>query len=373
MQDIQPFFNYAEEPHPIFLRDLAISRGKKFQLAHDWSVDEGVTLTPLLTKYGDSILYGGLDGGAGPGILYIDFGQGVEGFIEQRKTHHKIKLELVAVDVDAIQSVFEEILKLFPPIHTDAGEGAVNVKFWTHSVRGPSLYNRRIDVASWADISHNYPNKEDVETLVNFPPEQLGEAGKMVIWHGPPGTGKTWAIRTLIDAWRSWAEINYIVDPEQFLGDKPAYMFEVLLGGEDEWAWGVDDEGKTIRSRKPSMWKVVILEDAGELLSADAKRQTGQALSRLLNLADGLIGQGLKVLFLVTTNEEMGRLHPAVTREGRCMANNSFRPFSPQEGNAWLEQHGCEPVLTGKATLAELYSILSGRTVKPTARGIGFT
>ena len=41
-------------------------------------------------------------------------------------------------------------------------------------------------------------------------------------------------------------------------------------------------------------------EDTGELLSADARERSGQGLSRFLNVVDGLIGQGLRVLVLVT-------------------------------------------------------------------------
>ncbi len=54
-------------------------------------------------------------------------------------------------------------------------------------------------------------------------------------------------------------------------------------------------------------WRCIIPEDTGELLAADARATNGQALSRFLNLADGLIGQGLNVLLLVTTNELLGK------------------------------------------------------------------
>ena len=46
-----------------------------------------------------------------------------------------------------------------------------------------------------------------------------------------------------------------------------------------------------------------MLEDAGELICTSARSQTGQALSRLLNVADGLLGQGGRCLLLITTNE----------------------------------------------------------------------
>ena len=65
---------------------------------------------------------------------------------------------------------------------------------------------------------------------------------------------------------------------------------------------------------------MLVLEDCDELIRADAKRGAGQALSRLLNLTDGVVGQGLDVLVCLTTNEDLHRLHPAITRPGRCLA-----------------------------------------------------
>ena len=68
----------------------------------------------------------------------------------------------------------------------------------------------------------------------------------------------------------------------------------------------------------------VPFEDADELLRADAKRATGQSLSRLLNVADGFIGQGVNAIVHITANEPLGRLHPAVVRPGRCLAEVEF-------------------------------------------------
>ena len=40
-------------------------------------------------------------------------------------------------------------------------------------------------------------------------------------------------------------------------------------------------------------WRLLVLEDAGELMAASARAEVGQGLSRLLNLTDGLLGQGV--------------------------------------------------------------------------------
>ena len=78
-------------------------------------------------------------------------------------------------------------------------------------------------------------------------------------------------------------------------------------------------------------WRVLVIEDAGELLREDAKSRVGQALSRLLNLGDGILGQGLRVIVLITTNEPIQRLHPALLRPGRCLSEIEFRKSTAAE------------------------------------------
>jgi hypothetical protein len=102
-------------------------------------------------------------------------------------------------------------------------------------------------------------------------------------------------------------------------------------------------------------WRLLILEDDGELIAADARSQTGQALSRLLNVADGLLGQGTNTLLLITTNEPVKRLYPAARRPGRCLADIEFTTLSAAEANAWLATHGASNRVDAPTTLAELY------------------
>ena len=100
-------------------------------------------------------------------------------------------------------------------------------------------------------------------------------------------------------------------------------------------------------------WRLIIAEDSDEYLRASARRDAGAGLGRLLNLADGVLGQGLNTLILLTTNEELHRIHPALTRPGRCLARVEFSRFSPAEARQWLPDE-C-PVPDQEFTLAELY------------------
>jgi len=54
-------------------------------------------------------------------------------------------------------------------------------------------------------------------------------------------------------------------------------------------------------------WAAWHTQDHDELIREEAKQSAGQALSRLLNLTDGLLGQGRQVLVAITTNENLYR------------------------------------------------------------------
>ncbi|MCL2418417.1 MAG: AAA family ATPase [Conexibacteraceae bacterium] len=233
----------------------------------------------------------------------------------------------------------------------------VPVRFWTCGSHGASSVTRMIDVPGFEAIKLNYPPlvRERLGGL-STPDYEPPASGQLVLWYGPPGTGKTYALRALGWEWRRWCELHYVIDPDVFFGQRADYMVDVLLEGDDHF--GLD------QLEDSDKWRLLVLEDTGELLAADAKERTGQGLSRLLNLVDGIVGQGLRVLVLVTTNEPIGRLHPAVARPGRCAARVEFARFSATEARDWLAAHGGEAAHNQSATLAELFAHLAGEQIE---------
>ena len=108
-------------------------------------------------------------------------------------------------------------------------------------------------------------------------------------------------------------------------------------------------------------WNILIIEDAGEFIALDTAQSYGQALAKLLNLSDGLLGQGLRLLILITTNEELENLHPAITRNGRCLTNLEFTEFSEAEARAWLVAQESSAVdLPPTRSLSDLYTYAQG-------------
>jgi hypothetical protein len=223
----------------------------------------------------------------------------------------------------------------------------VDIRFRHWGEDESTYYTRSVDVPTWAAIKDNYPAAVQNRLTPLFSRFRPNTGGRLILLHGPPGTGKTYVVRAFAREWKRWCSVEYIADPEKFFG-QASYMMQTLIADDSE----------------AGRWRLLIIEDAGELLSADAKVREGQGLSRLLNLSEGLIGQGLRVLILISTNEKLQSLNEAVARPGRTAAEIEFTPLSVEESNAWLESHGSEERVGTPMTLAELYALISGSPVQ---------
>ena len=199
------------------------------------------------------------------------------------------------------------------PAPVDEGD-QVSFDFW--QVRSqPYTTTRHITAPTFEEIAANYPGEvgESLSGLMAHSPS--ADDGRIILWHGVPGTGKTTAIRAMAREWAGRARFQVVLDPD-IIFSQSAHLMSVVM----------DDP-----RNDPSEWRVLVIEDADELLREDAKSRVGQALSRLLNLGDGILGQGMRVIVLITTNEPIRRLHPALLRPGRCLSDIEFRKFTAAE------------------------------------------
>jgi hypothetical protein len=286
---------------------------------------------------------------------------------------------------ERVEEVFKRLEELFPPPDPSSSH-EVPVTFWMYTPQGPRPSWRPIAVPAWDEIETNYAKATRSQLAALMSDFQPARGGQLILWHGDAGTGKTFALRALAWEWREWCQIHYIVDPDSFFGEHADYLMSVLLeppfpmmvGGErfgpsvgvaayQEVLEDFESDG----DEDDRLWRLLVMEDTGELLSADARERTGQGLSRFLNVVDGLIGQGLRVIVLVTTNEEIKKLHPAVARPGRCAANVMFDALSREEASEWLSAHGVDEESRAARTLASLYAQAEGRDPSETVL-VGF-
>lgn len=332
-------------PTLLLNRELDENPATRAYLEHAWSSENANELARILRERAELVCERVLsgddadDGSITHRIRALLRRGDVLGSIEV--TGSFITAELVGPTPAACRDYMAWVRQQAPAIARTAN--SVYVKVWQYGQRGVTQNIMPVDPLDGAAVAANYstPTLAGLDALrASQPPFN----GRIIVWTGPPGTGKTHAIRTLFHAWRTFADFEYVMDPESLFRS-------------------VDYVGSVVTQPvSPNRWRVVVLEDAGELLSREAKQEYGPGLARFLNVTDGLLGGHSRVVFLVTTNEEIGRIHPAVARPGRCITHVDFAPLTGREAEAWRRERKLAASNTG-ATLAELYAEAAG--VKP--------
>jgi hypothetical protein len=134
-----------------------------------------------------------------------------------------------AADPDTAAAIVEETQRRAP---VEIDERRVDVRF-TDAATGDRY--RKIDVRPWAEIGQLYPRdvRAALDTLTTQRPTGTG---RLLLWHGAPGTGKTTAIRALLHAWRDWADGTIVTDPETLLGDG-RYLRRAVFNDDDDARW----------------------------------------------------------------------------------------------------------------------------------------
>lgn len=139
----------------------------------------------------------------------------------------------------------------------------------------------------------------------NFVVKDLASAsprGRLVILDGPPGTGKTYFVRGLINEIENSV---FLIVPSSLVShiSDPSFMPAIINLHEDE--------GVPI---------IMVLEDADTALLPRGM-DTMSTISDLLNFADGIVGNIIDFRIIATTNAKKMEIEPALLRKGRLSRN----------------------------------------------------
>jgi len=161
----------------------------------------------------------------------------------------------------------------------------------------------------------------------------------IALLHGQPGGGKSFFIKVLI----SQLPNKRII----FLPTRLAQNLDNL-------------ELTNFLLENPN--SLLVVEDADDLIRSREGKEGNSNISMLLNIADGILGDSLKIQFLCTVNTALTNIDPAILRAGRCMGTYLFDKLSVEKSNRLMAElckgkSLAEPIIFNEPkTLAEIYN-----------------
>jgi len=229
--------------------------------------------------------------------------------------------------------------------------GNIKFAFWQHDDDDDcdaTTSNKKCPTLD--EIRKNYSPAlmKRIDTVISLREPYLH--GKIILYHGKSGNGKTFLIRALARMWNEMHGVipEVIIDPEQ-LYENPRYITSLLVNGSN----------RIYTSKVEPPFRLIIAEDCAQLFSTDSRSQTG--FSRLLNTVDGLLGQDQKIIFVFTANEQINEIDPAILRAGRCLQNLEVPSWNRKQALEWIGKHDATISagnLPNEISLAEMYAII---------------
>ncbi|MDR3405662.1 MAG: AAA family ATPase [Chthoniobacter sp.] len=192
--------------------------------------------------------------------------------------------------------------------------------------------------------------------LCQFAERTGGRPGGLTILEGPPGTGKTSLVSVMMRRLEK------------------THVFYVLQAAQDDTLskpelvpfWQAQNK------RHPDRIKVIVIEDAERLLWPRCG-DNREAVSAILNIADGLVGRMLRLHIICSVNARLSELDPAILRPGRLMNQRAFSRL-PRHTAQRLADLRALPFQPGEGcdefALAEVLN--PGAAAQPTKPRIGF-
>ncbi len=197
------------------------------------------------------------------------------------------------------------------------------------------------------DLDLNYGNgfsKFHDELMKRF----MNETKGLILFHGEPGTGKTYYIRHLLRKMAVNKKLVIYMPPNMvdYL-IQPGFM-SFLSDEVNQWA-------------RSGYFCVLLIEDAEPLLAARHSETRIQGVTNLLNITDGLLNDILRMQIICTFNVPLKKLDKALLRPGRLLARKEFKPLSQLDANILASRLGIKHNFKSSSSLAQIYSFLKNK------------
>jgi len=166
--------------------------------------------------------------------------------------------------------------------------------------------------------------------------------GKIIFFHGDPGTGKTFLVKSLLGEIQDKYKAIIVTTPLQFMRNGG---YEHILNEDEDSSY------------------IFIFEDAEKLVASDARNSLPDEFSVLANNTSGIIGSGRNDLFLFTFNRHIEKIDSALIRECRCVANISVGMMDKDTLTNFKSKHG-DLDISAPCSLSEAYSKLFSESIQ---------
>ncbi len=215
-----------------------------------------------------------------------------------------------------------------------ASKSGVTISYAYPTAGGVSILRKDAGKLPFSGIEGNYT--ASVRPVIWDLIGVLKEADRgLVTISGPPGTGKTWLLRSIITE-LDGRDTLICMPPSEFITNGHT-LIEAIS-----------------RVNRP----VVVFEDLGNLFAQDYRRGSPDAFSTFLNMADGLLSLLSKAVFVLTFNEKIGRMDEAMTRPGRCLGNIEIPHLTFDEARGLLPEEHKDKLTGADTSLARVYSLM---------------
>lgn len=153
----------------------------------------------------------------------------------------------------------------------------------------------------------------------------------LVLFSGDPGTGKSTFIKYL--ATKTTRKVIYLSSGAAEQLTNPDFLSFIM--GHRNCILLLEDAEKVLRSRE----------------SAD-----NDAISNILNISDGILGDCLNIMVIATFNIDRENIDSALVRKGRLLVEHHFESLSVEDSNKLLNKIGSERTTDKSMTLADIYN-----------------
>lgn len=215
-------------------------------------------------------------------------------------------------------------------LKTNLAEDLSRCNVYWYFVRGGAYDYQKFMVEYEGIVAHDAHYPFLPKPVMEYMQEYHDSKAPILVLLGEPGTGKTTFLKEYIRKYN----LNAMVSYDEKIIEQDEFYVDFMRNDERD---------------------ILIIEDA-DLLLTSRESDANKAMSRLLNLSNGLVNILSKKIIFTTNLSDIRRVDEALIRPGRCFDVVNFRKLSQAEHHKVSDVHNLPRLNAKTATLAEVFN-----------------